>query len=186
MALTYSQSCLFGNSFIHYLRKRLRPVPTKEKFVGVHCKLTFRTHCDRKFWFNTEKPSRISALFGRHRPPPQAIKNYMDAQDYSFTRDDLFYEQWKVPLRIGTPFLTDNWPHFASDLFHSVNRQWKNKHITSILNHSQSDGQAEWYDKIIAACLIQYTSEHQQNWNIFFQSLAYAHNRQVLWSRQWF
>lgn len=50
------------------------------------------------------------------------------------------------------------------------------KHLTTTPYHPQTNGQAERLNRILIARLRHYVAEHQHDWDIFMQPLAYTYN----------
>ena len=86
---------------------------------------------------------------------------------------------WILPYGIPESILTDNGSQFIAEFFKTVCYILGIKRKTTTAYHPQTNGQAERYNKTIAARLRHYVSEHQDNWDMFVQPLTYAYNNQV-------
>lgn len=96
---------------------------------------------------------------------------------WSLSTNRLFSSEYQLPF-----ILTDDGLQFVTKLFTAHLGFLGVKQLTATAYHQQTNGQTEWYNKMIAARWWQYGNEHPLNWDIFIEAITYAFNRKLYWS----
>lgn len=68
---------------------------------------------------------------------------------------------------------------FVSNFFPLLCLFFEIKEVTTIAYHLQTNGKIEQYNRSLAMGQPQYVSEHQRNWDMYVQLLAYVYNTQM-------
>lgn len=87
---------------------------------------------------------------------------------------------WFIPYGIPNTILSGNGPQFVADFWKTVCYILFIRRKKTTPYHRQTNGQAESYNRTITKSLRHYVSEHQINWDLFVQLLAYDYNPQVI------
>lgn len=85
---------------------------------------------------------------------------------------------WILPHGITDSILTDNGAQFVAKCFKKFCHLMGIKRRTTTAYHPQTNGQAERYNKTIAARLRHYVGEHQDDWDRYVQPLTYWYKNQ--------
>ena len=92
---------------------------------------------------------------------------------------EAFLDCWIMPYGIPNAILSDNGPQFVAKFFELLCVMLGIKHLTTTAYHPETNGQAERYNRTLAARLRHFVSEHQDDWDAYIQPLTYAYNAQV-------
>lgn len=96
---------------------------------------------------------------------------------------NIFLDHCNVPFGIAAYLLTDSRRVVrslnANSLVPSADRYLGLNHFKTTAYHPQTNSQAEQYNRTIVTRLWHYISDHQKNWDPFFQPLTCTYNMQV-------
>src|SRR5215213_11493177 len=86
-----------------------------------------------------------------------------------------FYED--IICRHGCPkeLLTDQGTHFVNELLKAMCKRVGVKYRLSTTYHPQTNGLVERFNKTLCEILAKYSSEYQEDWDVFLPSALFAY-----------
>lgn len=91
----------------------------------------------------------------------------------------MFTEHWLITYGIPTYLLDDSGDQFVGKLFATVCTLLRVTHLTTMVYHPQTNGQAKLFNKTMLSRHSHYISEHRKNCDTLVLPLTYAYNTQV-------
>ena len=90
-----------------------------------------------------------------------------------------FVTHWVTKYGPPRVLLSDNGPQLTAKVFQTACQILGTKNVYTCTYHSQTNRQVERYNRTILQMLRHYVHDHQQDWDLFSETLTYAYNTQV-------